>query len=151
MTRKKADSIVHTNLAVYVNGNDYLLFSVADRWYLIIVKNQQVYHEYYLNIKDKSLGTNYKKIVTNNRLLSKAFDSTEYHKGYRTFNSTFYRGKKVLSEGNITYFYLMKNGTKYGEARLSIKISPNPINEKLYDYLSSELFLFMSKHAPNKL
>ncbi|NHA07844.1 hypothetical protein G7092_28855 [Mucilaginibacter sp. HC2] len=150
VTRKKADSIV-LRLGSSVKDNAYLLFSITDRWYLVIVEKQQRYYEYYLNIKDKNLEPQDEKIVNRSQLLSKAFNIVRYQKGYITFNSDFFKGKQIVSEGNITYFYLMKMGVKYGEARLSVKISPNPIDEKLYDYLSSELLIFMSKHAPDKI
>ncbi len=131
-----------------VQDKDHLLFSIADRWYLVIVPGSKRSFAYYFdaqsNVKSRQ------KIKADNVLL-KAFDEKLYQNGYVTFNSSFFRDSEIKSEGNITYFYLMKNHVKYGESKLSVKISPNPIPQEIYDALSTELLLFMSKYAPKKI
>jgi hypothetical protein len=120
------------------------LFSIADKWYLVIVQNHNIYYEYYIKSDTSNKKITVKKIVKHRQILSKAFNENLYQRGYITFNSSFYKNNNVESDGNITYFYLMKNGIKYGEARLSVFIAPNPINQKVYNYLLFSLLKFTS-------
>jgi hypothetical protein len=120
------------------------LFSIADRWYLVIVRGQKKSFAYYFDAKSNVKS---RKRVEEDDVLLKAFDENLYQNGYVTFNSSFFRNIEIKSEGNITYFYLMKNHVKFGESRLSVKISPNPIPQEIYDMLSTKLLVFMSRYA----
>lgn len=84
-------------------------------------------------------------MIKSDSILEKAFDKKLYHKEYITFNSPFYKYNHAQSEGNLTYFYLYKEGIKYGEARLSVFIKPNPIDNQIYDYLRNVLLKIIAK------
>ncbi|MDB5142981.1 MAG: hypothetical protein JWQ66_1694 [Mucilaginibacter sp.] len=148
LSREKSEVIVKNNFRNLI-GNKYLLFSISDRWYLIIAKKSNKYYEYYLDSDTskvrRSSTIKATKVVSISRVLSKAFDEKSYQKDYITFNSPFYRHNHAESDGNITYFYLMIDGVKYGEARLSVFIKPNPIDKDVYDYLRISLLRYISK------
>jgi hypothetical protein len=145
---KRAQSIINADLYNETLNNDYLLFSIADKWYLVIVRSHNSYSEYYLKSDTSNQKMTIKKVIKNRRILSKAFNEKLYQSGYITFNSSFYKNNNVESDGNITYFYLMKNGIKYGEARLSVFIAPNPINQKVYNFLLFSLLRFTTDGSP---
>jgi len=147
LTIQKADNIVNGYMADETQHNDHLLFSIADRWYLVIVRGPKKSVAYYF---DAQSNIRSRKRIKGDDGLLKAFDEALYQDGYVTFNSPFFKNTEIKSEGNITYFYLMKNHVKFGESRLSVKISPNPIPKEIYDMLSTELLSFMSKYA-NKI
>lgn len=140
LSREKASEVA-TKLLKNTN-RDYLLFSIADKWFLLIKDNGDSYTEYYVNTADVNLNTHEYSAITikkPNRILRKAFNRCLYHSGYISFNSQFFKDQKVKSEGNITYFFFKSHGRKIGECRLSMFINPNPINVEIYNYLRNKL------------
>jgi hypothetical protein len=145
ISMKKAAATIKNNFNISEKDN-YLLFSDADKWFLVIIQKDNLFYEYYID----SDTSNYKltttktlKILKKNPLLLRIFNEKNYKKDYITFTSPFYKGGYNRAEGNITYFYLIKNGTKYGEALLSMEVDPNPIDSRIYNYLLVTLGKFM--------
>lgn len=131
-SKVKAIKVIN-NLENNLKRKNYLLFSIADKWYLIIVEKTDSYKKYYY-IENELINTNC--INKPNKILAKAFDKNLYKKGYTNLNSDFYKLGYELSDGNITYFYFMdKDKKKYGEAKLTTIIKPNPIDESVYNFL----------------
>ena len=75
------------------------------------------------------------------------FDKTVYHDGFITFDSDFYQPNGYeLASGNLTYFVFKdENGFKYGEAKLSVFIKPNPIDGDVYFYLVSQILNYINE------
>ena len=148
VSREKAHITVN-NLKILTRSN-YLLFSIADKWYLIIVKKKDgMFYQYYINSDTSKLRqqvTKKYKVIKSNTILQHAFKKGLYHREYITFNSPFYKDNPAQAEGNLTYFYLYDSGIKYGESRLSIFIQPNPIDNQVYDYLRNKLLKNIAKH-----
>jgi hypothetical protein len=147
ISRAKAQNTVTNNLKISPQSN-YLLFSIQDKWYLIIVKKDGMLCQYYINSDTSKLKpqvTKKSKVIKSNPILRKAFKKGLYHREYITFNSPFYKNRHAQAEGNLTYFYLYEDGIKYGEARLSVFIEPNPIDHQVYDYLRNTLLKIISK------
>lgn len=134
LNRTNAKDIVENHLKDEVNGKDYLLFSIADEVYLIIIKNEKNFQEYF--IKNDSLL--YEKKIKN-KILYEAFCPDNYiGKG-----SAYYDTSKItLGNGNNTYFYLMtKDGNKHGETFSVTMIAPTPIDSDIYYYLLDRLLV----------
>lgn len=130
------------------DSSNYLLFSISDRWYLIIRDCGSHYVEYYVNtmpFKSSGLSTKILKLNKPNKILNDAFNSKQYHTGYITFGSPFFKDRELYSEGNITYFFLSKHGQMFGESRLSVFINPNPIDDKIYNYLKMRALRFVQE------
>ena len=141
-------NLVVTKVFKLSSKSNYLLFSIGDRWYYIAVKKNGSFHQYYMDID--SVASNrfpirlpYSK--TDKSILERAFNENLYHSGYINYNSDFYKSGKYQAEGNFTYIYLFKRGVKYGEARLSIFIEPNPIDKAINDYLRKTILIAISK------
>ncbi len=129
----------------YTSGNKYLLFSIADTWYLMIVEKGNRYEEYYV-IKDGLEAFMLKKrtIRGNNKVLDKAFNKDIYHQGFIDLNSPFYSEGYKASSGNKTYFYFKDiNGDIHGESLLTTIINPNPIDTEVYNFLLYQLLRFI--------
>lgn len=76
-------------------------------------------------------------------LAKRMFDKTIYRDDFITFDSDFFKPEYEASSGNITYFVMKdKHGKRYGEARLSIFIKPNPIDSAVYSYLVERLLYY---------
>lgn len=153
ISRDRSEFILKEYFSDSLMFYNHLLYSIADKWYLIIIEKPICFEEYYIK-QDSMIGykkSNAKQINKSNTILQKAFDYSLYHKGFINFNSDFYKTGYELSQGNITYFFLRdKNGNKYGEARLSVFVKPNPINEDVYDYLRTHLLNYISQKDNNK-
>lgn len=145
ISREKSSSVL---CQINIKSNNYLLFSISDRWYLIIKDCGNYYVEYYINVlpfNSSELKIKSLRINKPNKILSQAFDKKIYYKNYITFDSPFFKNKELTSEGNTTYFFLSEKGRKFGEARLSVFIKPNPINEDVYNYLKINLLKFIQE------
>ncbi len=60
--------------SAHLDGNSYLLFSIANKWYLLVVKNKNRYEEYYLTNDSLGVDIHKRRIIRGNRkLLNKAF------------------------------------------------------------------------------
>jgi len=138
-SRNKADSIIEKFLEKETKNRSYVLFSTTDENYIIIIENTNSYNEFYIkDSKEIVPGNTYSKP---NELLKKMFNKDIYQKEFITFKSDFFMPDGYeLSSGNITYFVLKdENRNRYGEARLSVLIKPNPIDGEIYAYLVEKL------------
>ncbi len=71
------------------------------------------------------------------------FQISNYKQDYITFDSDFFKPEYEISSGNITYFVLVdENKKRYGEARLSVFIKPNPIPTDIYLYLVNRIIFY---------
>ena len=139
----KEVTAVQAQLSEKIAGKERVVFGIADMNFLVIVKEEKKYVEYYLVKKyndsiPKLIKTKKKK---ENDLFIKMFDKTLYHDEFITFDSDFYQqnGYEVAS-GNLTYFSFQdENGKNYGEAKLSVFIKPNPIDTTVYYYLVKQV------------
>lgn len=138
----KANLIIEKHLPDKIENKNYLLFSIKDEWYLIVIKNTDYFEKYFMTedtliiVTDKNCFKKQKE----KKILTYAFDNNKYHNGYINLNSDFYSNGYEVSQGNTTYFYLKdKDGNVYGEANLTTIIKPNPIDNKVYSYLLSNL------------
>lgn len=139
ISREKADNIIRKKLEKETNGRNYVLFSIANSNYIVIVENKDNYSEYFIkNSSDVVIGTTYDK---QDKLFEKMFNTSIYKKEFITFESSFFKPKGYeMSSGNITYFVFKdKNRKRYGECRLSVLIKPNPIDSEIYVFLSKKL------------
>jgi len=137
LSRAKA-KLVSDVLAERTVGRSYLLFSINDKHFLIVVEHKDYYRELYLEVD--SLSKPSEAIEVNidkpNNILKKAFIKESYHKGFINLNSDFYKSGYKASDGNATYFYFKdRDGGIYGESRLTTIIKPNPIDVEVYNYL----------------
>lgn len=142
MARKNAQTVLQdSKVSKQIEGKPYLLFSIKDHWYMIVVKNDEYIKEIYANLEssNKVVLTGSDKISKPVKDLNNAFDKGEYHKGFITLNSDYYKDGYEISSGNPTYFfYSDKDGNKHGESKLTALVKPNPINVDLYNYLLSK-------------
>lgn len=141
-------SMVIVNKLFNNNSSNYLLFSISDKWYLIIKDCGNYYMEYFVStnpFKSNESSTKPLKIHKPNKVLNNAFNNQVYRKNYINFSSPFFKGQELYSEGNMTYFFFSNKGHKFGESRLSVFITPNPINEKIYSYLRMRILKFIQE------
>ena len=138
ISRKRAEIVLDDELiSNNVKGNDHIVFSVADKNFIVLVKVEDSFREYYIQMADseKIKVLNDTIVQLSSELANSMFDKTKYKEGFITFNSDFYDSGYEVSSGNITYFVFKdKKGRKYGESRLSILIKPNPIDSSVYTY-----------------
>jgi len=136
ISRLKSAALIKAEFHDEQDRLNHLLFSIADKEYLIVIEKPNEYDEYYFDIgvpskKEKKCIV----VLKPNSVLKKAFNPQLYQKDYISINSDYFKSKRVFFTGANTYFYLMRNGVKIGEAGLTIAIRPNPINKKVYKYL----------------
>ncbi|GGZ39348.1 hypothetical protein GCM10007049_35920 [Echinicola pacifica] len=142
-SRKVADSLLESQLQKEIEGKSHVIFSVADKEMIVVVKNTDSFKEFYLNkdtgiIKDTTL-------MASDPVIIKMFDKSIYREGFTTFNSGFFESGYEISSGSITYFVFKdEQGKRYGEARLSVFIKPNPVDTEVYAYFVEKL-IFYSK------
>jgi hypothetical protein len=138
ISRIGANNIIEKHFDKIIEDDSYVLFSIEDKWYLILIKKPKGYEEYYV-YGDTATKINNGKCFNRKQkkqILTLAFDKSLYHK---------------ISQGNITYFYYKdKDGRVYGESKLTAIIKPNPINENLYNYLLSQLLCCIDKKSCRK-
>lgn len=137
-SRENAENIVNS---VYVNetkDNDYIIFSVDEKSYLVIIDTKDSYKEYFYN-SESQRKSNETIINKPNNFFTKMFNKTLYKKEFITFDSDFFKPHYEISSGNITYFVYKSNNQRLGEARLSFFIKPNPIDTEVYLYLTNKI------------
>lgn len=138
-SREKAETLIKNDLHDELKGRSYALFSVADKDYIIIVEHDEYYIEYFFNSTLKVS----EDTVSNNSITKAIFNKKNYRKDFTSFNSEFYKSGYKVSNGNITYFVFKdEKGKRYGEARLSIIIDPNPIDARIYLYFVDKYFSY---------
>lgn len=152
LSRAKAKDISNI-IADKTLNNNHLLFSIGNKWYLMVVEHQDYFEEFYFQ-EDTLLKCSKvysMKIDKPNVMLEKAFDKDLYHKDFINLNSDFYKTGYDISEGNTTYFYFRdKDGNVFGESRLTILIKPNPINNEVYNYLLMKLLQYITSNGSEK-
>jgi hypothetical protein len=139
ISRKKAAYVTEsTNLKNTLKDKPTLLFSINDKWYYLVVKNQGELYEY-LAILDSKNQLEYLEscIIENPKdFLVNAFSKELYRKEFTDLNAEFYKDGYEISNGNPTYFYFKdKEGKLYGESKLTTIINPIPIDSKLYYHM----------------
>lgn len=153
ISRIGANNIIEKHFDKIIEDDSYVLFSIEDKWYLILIKKPKGYEEYYV-YGDTATKINNGKCFNRKQkkqILTLAFDKSLYHKEFINLNSNFYENGYEISQGNITYFYYKdKDGSVYGESKLTAIIKPNPINENLYNYLLSQLLCCIDKKSCRK-
>ncbi|TYA74955.1 hypothetical protein [Seonamhaeicola marinus] len=139
MARKKAEIILNdTKVSKQIEGKPYMLFSIKNHWYMIVIQNGELIKELYVTLKpsDEVVLAMSKDLKKPTKELIGGFDKNKYHKDFITLNSDFYKDGYEISNGNPTYFFFAdKEGNKYGESKLTALIKPNPIDSELYTYL----------------
>jgi len=148
-SKQKAESILSHNISAEIEGKNHLLFTIKDEWYLIIIKEADYFEKYFITSDTIIKQSNKKcfKKKKENKILALAFDKKGYHNGYINLNSDLYSNGYELSQGNVTYFYLKDDkGNKYGESKLTTIIKPNPINDKVYNYLLTKLLCCIEEY-----
>lgn len=146
LSRMKADNLLKQEF-VKDTQDSKLLFSISDKWYMVITKKEGAYNDYYYEVD--SLNTineiQKPKEPLNKTLMNKAFNFSQYNKSFTTFESSKYKNNYELSQGNKTYFVVLNDeGNRYGEFALSVIIEPTPINKEVYYYLVTRLTNVMS-------
>lgn len=139
---KKVEDILNNK----TENKERVIFSVADREFLVVVKDADSYVEYFLAKEEGSseIKLEYTEIKKSSNIFNKMFNKSNYKKEFITFDSDFFKPNGYeLSSGNITYFvFKNKIGEKYGEARLSVFIKPNPIDQEVYLYLVNQVLYY---------
>lgn len=148
LSRAKAKDVSNF-IADRTLNNNHLLFSIGDKWYLMVVEYRDYYEEFYF--KGDTLKINPIKVDKPNNILKKAFDKDSYQKDFINLNSDFYKSGYEISEGNTTYFYFRdKDGSVYGESKLTTLIKPNPINDEVYNHLLMKLLQYITPNGNEK-
>lgn len=146
VSRENAEKLINENFKSKVDGKNFVLFSVAEKNYLIVVENDNEYMEYYSEYEDGKITTSKTfSVDKKNRLYQKMFDKNSYRTDFVTFNTDFYKSGYDTASGNITYFVLKDSkGKSYGEARLSIFVKPNPIDAEVYLNLVNRVLYYVN-------
>jgi len=123
--------------------SNYILFSVGNQQYLIIVEREQLYDEYYFNEDTSQNFKNYQaktfKVPKPDSTLTKTFSENQYPKGIITIYSDFFKDKQPFFAGLSSYFYLSKSGEIFGEEHLTLIVNPSPMGKDVYKYILTEL------------
>lgn len=140
--QSKFISIVDSNECIkhLTKDKNVLFFSIADKWGLMIIENNDFYKELY--IKNDSLMSS-ENISKSNEILKLAFNKEIYHTGF--IGPDFYSQNIKYSAGNNTYFCFVSQDDKiYGETEATTIIIPPPIEESVYNYLLKELLDYIT-------
>lgn len=145
-SRNAAISAVEKLFSNKLANKNYVVFSVSDEKFIITVEEENSYKEYYYNSSDKVSELKVVSYKKPNELMREIFDKSNYKEEFVTFNSKFFKPEYKASSGNITYFvYNSKNGNRYGEARLSMIIKPNPIPTNIYLHFVKRILFYANK------
>lgn len=130
----------------------YLGMVLSHEWVIIIHRENGGYVQYIFTGRN---GENFKifnRSVVNSQevLMSRAFKENYYHEGYIDFSTDYFSNGYDLSIGGQTYFvFFDENGKKHGEAKLTLFVKPNPIEQELYLYLTRELVAAIEEYSRN--
>jgi len=141
-SRQRADSVVNTLLNKEAASCPIIVFSAADKFFIVEVKKNDGFYEYYFERESRGRRRAINKTIfsISDKLKKKMFDTTIYRKGYITYESDFFKSPPKVASGGITYFVLKdENGKRFGEARLSEFVYPNPIDPHIYLYFVQKL------------
>lgn len=134
-SREQADLVLEKMDSIKSSAK--LLYSIEDKDFLLILKKDNKYTEYYISTENgKTKVIRELKIKKKNiELFKNAFNLNDYHSDFITKmpDAKFIRGKK-------TYFVIKNNeGKRYGEYSLSAFTLPLPIDGNLAGYLMRKL------------
>lgn len=142
-SRNKADFLIDELIEEgHFDLSPYALLASNNTYYLIILDRGTHYSMAWVELeKNGNIKVDkVKNIKTSNSILKKVFDFKDYHKDFISFDSEFYKNGYELASGATTYFVVKdKNGIRYGESVLSMLVSPNPIDKKIYGFMATEL------------
>lgn len=135
ISRERADVVLNS----FDAPSSYkLLYSINDRDFLVIIKKEDLFKEYYvcLNEDGETMFVRPLKSKSKNfKLLARAFDLNSYHSDFIT---SLPDAKYI--HGYPSYFVIKDyDGTRYGEYSLSSLTLPTPIDEDVYLYLTKRL------------
>lgn len=136
-SRQNAESIINTYFSDKVENSSYVVFSIADKDFVVVIEKEKAYKEYYIRKDSTEKNIQIKDTIYNksNALFKKMFNKELYHKEFITFTSDFFKPEYELAKGNSTYFVLKNEEKRYGEVRLTVFVQPNPIDFEVYNYL----------------
>jgi hypothetical protein len=144
IARTRAKLLVTKHLKRCVENSNYVLFSISDRYYLIVVEHDSSYVEHFVEMDLNGRITKHDTVKTKpNELLRKMFNPDLYHSGYITFQSEYFKNGYEIASGAMTYFFLRtRKGKTLGESRLSVFVKPNPIDFPIYNHLVNRVIKF---------
>lgn len=144
LSRAKADKVL-----IYFDTlkSPKLLYSVLDKNYYVLIKDEKEYKEYYLTTD--SLGK-----ITEVRLLEKTKRENKELSQLNPFKLQKYHSEFITNIPNAEYlrgyssYFVIKDkyGKRYGEFHLPVYTLPPPIDGKLYGYLIRRLSEQISKN-----
>lgn len=148
-SRVKADFVVQELIKMrHFDTSPYVLLSSSNHYYYIILDRKTHYSKVWVQLDNwidftKSGKVKLTKVINEskpNDQIKGMFDFKKYHENFLSFDSEFYKDGYELASGAPSYF-VAKNieGIRYGESVLSILVSPNPIDKKIYGFMASEL------------
>ncbi|GMQ31698.1 hypothetical protein [Algoriphagus confluentis] len=143
-SRKIADSLINDHLQKEIKDKKHVLLLVDNEKMVIVIKNSDSFKEFYLN---KNTGIiNETILLPSDPIINKMFDKSIYKKGFTTFDSEFFKFGYEISSGSITYFVFKDEvGRRYGEAKLSVFIKPNPVDTDVYAYFVNRLMFYSNR------
>jgi hypothetical protein len=116
----------------------HYLYSIGDKWYLILAKSEKGYIGYYvcLNGDSTAFVQNLSVDQLDISILGQIFDKDIYFPGTIDLNSSFFFGRGQISSGNTTYSYFWtSDDVMVGEYRLTVITQPDPMPSNLKQYL----------------
>lgn len=162
-SRGKADVVL---AKIRSNGKMVLLYSLQDKYYYVIIKQQNWYSEFYLIMNDISSAldiiqhdhTIINELQSKKRQDKKKLKQTqwEYWVIQRAFNLDQYSTTCTTRIPNATYiagvpsYFVIKdeNNKRYGEYSLSSITIPCPINPELWVFLQRKMQTFFDGSTP---
>jgi len=134
VSRENAENIISEKFKEKIKEKNFVVFSIAEKDYLVVIENEDEYTEYYTQYQDGKITSSITfSVGKEDRLYKKMFDKSGYRTDFVTFNTAFFKPSYEKASGNITYFVLKdKKGKSYGESRLSVFVKPNPIDAEVY-------------------
>ena len=142
-SRNKADLVFECLLEVQnIQQTPYVLLSSGNSSYFIILNRKSHYTMVWGKLlEDQSFKvTSLKNQNKSDKLIESAFNIKNYHDGFISWDSEFYADGYEMASGAPTYFVMKdSNGNRFGESVLSMLVSPNPIDKKIYGYMATEL------------
>ncbi len=142
-SRKRADLVINKLLEKnYFDISPYALLSSNNSSYLIILDRNTHFSMAWVELKHfgKIELISVRNEPKSNKELEFIFDFKDYHEEFISWDSDFYKDGYDLAKGASTYFVVRKaDGKRYGESVLSMLVSPNPIDTRIYGLMVSEL------------
>ena len=162
-SRGKADVVL---AKIRSNGKMVLLYSLQDKYYYVIIKQQNWYSEFYIIMNDISSALDiiqHDHTIINEQQSKKRQDKKklkqtqwEYWVIQRAFNLDQYSTTCTTRIPNATYiagvpsYFVIKdeNNKRYGEYSLSSITIPCPINPELWAFLQRKIQTFVDGSTP---